>query len=251
MCDKMGANIKRFQKLIDNSGKTRPTIAKELGCDTSTITKHYNGDRGITTDYLIKYAKYFNVSADYLLGLSNAKSINPEMQAASKYTGLNDESIQALRLDTSEEIRKILNFFLSDTGYAIFYDLCVSMVSMPFYYKFLAGYREHITVESQKHNLSKEKQNELSDDIEEYLQNQELLDLCSFRVNRALENLKTLYCGGSFERYNNAGSQLIFSKYQFEHDVAERRYWQDIRERQENGEEIPPLAIGTDIDFEE
>ena len=68
MCDKMGANIKRFQKLIDNSGKTRPTIAKELGCDTSTITKHYNGDRGITTDYLIKYAKYFNVSADYLNG---------------------------------------------------------------------------------------------------------------------------------------------------------------------------------------
>ena len=80
MCDKNSIDIKRFQELMDNSGKTRPTIAKDLGCDTSTITKHYNGDRGVTTDYLIKYAKYFNVSADYLLGLSNAKPIEPEIQ---------------------------------------------------------------------------------------------------------------------------------------------------------------------------
>lgn len=251
MCDKNNVILERFQELIRDSGKTRQVIAQEIGCDTSTVTKQFNGDMKISVDYLVKYARYFGVSTDYLLGLTDSATLNQDIRVISDFTGLNDESIQALRLDTSEEIRKILNFFLSDTGYAIFYDLCVSMVSLPFYYNFLAGYREHITVESQKHNLSKEKQNELSDDIEDYLQNQEFLDLCSFRVNRALENLKTLYCGESFERYKNAGSQLIFSKYQFEHDVAERRFWQDIRERQENGEEIPPFAIGTDIDFEE
>lgn len=66
---------RRLRDLIDNSGKLRQQIAKDLKCDASTITKHYNGDRGINADFIVKYAKYFNVSADYLLGLSKTPSL--------------------------------------------------------------------------------------------------------------------------------------------------------------------------------
>ena len=50
MCDKNITTV-RLRQLIENSGKTRKEIAEQLKCDTSTITKHYNGDRDITTDF--------------------------------------------------------------------------------------------------------------------------------------------------------------------------------------------------------
>ena len=50
MCDKNITTV-RLRQLIENSGKTRKESAEQLKCDTSTITKHYNGDRDITTDF--------------------------------------------------------------------------------------------------------------------------------------------------------------------------------------------------------
>lgn len=83
----------RLKSLIDASGKTRKEIATNLKCDISTVTKHYSGDRDITTEYVIKYAKYFNVSADYLLGLSEADTDNKDVQFVCDYTGLNKQSV--------------------------------------------------------------------------------------------------------------------------------------------------------------
>lgn len=71
--------LARFRELVDKE-KSRDSMSKKmaeqgLSCNTSTITKHYNGDRCISTEYVIKYAKYFGVSTDYLLGLSNVPVI--------------------------------------------------------------------------------------------------------------------------------------------------------------------------------
>ena len=96
MCDELGVSLKRFRELMDNSGKNRQEIAKIFGCDTSTITKHYNGDRGITTEQLIKYAKLFHVSADYLLGLSNAPTTDKNLQMICDYTGLSLAAVEVL-----------------------------------------------------------------------------------------------------------------------------------------------------------
>ena len=50
----------------------RQDIADEIGCDVSTITKHYNGTRNITTDFIetasipdtvcILYYDYFSLN---------------------------------------------------------------------------------------------------------------------------------------------------------------------------------------------
>lgn len=62
--------IDRLRKLIDKE-KSRQVIADSFGCNVSTITKHYNGDNPVDLEMLYNYAKYFNVSTDYLLGLSD------------------------------------------------------------------------------------------------------------------------------------------------------------------------------------
>ena len=97
MCDKNITTV-RLRQLIENSGKTRKEIAEQLKCDTSTITKHYNGDRDITTDFLIKYANLFDVSADYLLGLSDTATTDKDIQFICKYTGLSERAIEVLSI---------------------------------------------------------------------------------------------------------------------------------------------------------
>lgn len=97
MCDKNITTV-RLKRLIENSGKTRKEIAEQLKCDTSTITKHYNGDRDITTDFLIKYANLFDVSADYLLGLSDTATTDKDIQFICKYTGLSERAIEVLSI---------------------------------------------------------------------------------------------------------------------------------------------------------
>lgn len=96
MSDKSGVNLQRFKYLIDHSGVSRQIIAEKIGCDVSTITKQYNGDRKITAEYIIKYAAYFNVSSDYLLGISDVSTMDKDMQYICDYTGLSEKSVEVL-----------------------------------------------------------------------------------------------------------------------------------------------------------
>ena len=98
MCDKKGINISNFRKLIDKT--TREKVAKALDCDTSLVTKHYNGSRSITLDYAIKYADYFNVSLDYLVGKTDTPTTDKDIRFICDYTGLTDTSISTLHKNT-------------------------------------------------------------------------------------------------------------------------------------------------------
>ena len=118
MCDKKESVLDRLRKLIDDSGKTRPQIARDLKCDASTITKHYNGDRGITCDFIIKYANYFHVSADYLLGLPKETD---EKYIVAEYTGLDPiaiADIRRLKINNQEKEIDLLNELIK--SYCIF-----------------------------------------------------------------------------------------------------------------------------------
>ena len=205
MCDKNSIDIKRFQELMDNSGKTRPTIAKDLGCDTSTITKHYNGDRGVTTDYLIKYAKYFNVSADYLLGLSNAKPIEPEIQDISKYTGLNDQCLSFLHSKNGAFYSDIINFLFDSDNVYDFSRLCLYANEYRNLYSQYVTFREKMSEEFEQVYIFKSNNpNEFDDEYDKAAkQLQEIEDKRDVRIMRIHEVLKQLidkYCADLIDR---------------------------------------------------
>lgn len=99
-CDNL-MDISRLKELIDT--RTREGIAERFGCDASLITKHYNGSRTVTIDYLIKYAIYFNVSADYLLGLTDTPTFTDTdeskiVRTVCDYTVLDEKSVERLNL---------------------------------------------------------------------------------------------------------------------------------------------------------
>ena len=91
----------RFRKLVDNEserGISRQKIADSIGCDVSTITKHYNGDSPIDLKYLYEYSKYFKVSTDYLLGLSEVSSPDPKDIAICEEIGCSEDALNALQI---------------------------------------------------------------------------------------------------------------------------------------------------------
>lgn len=68
--------------------------AEEIGISPSTLSEFLNGKRDINSDTLSKICKYYNVSADYVLGLSEISIPDIEMQSVSKITGLSENAIE-------------------------------------------------------------------------------------------------------------------------------------------------------------
>ena len=59
----------RLKELRLSKNLTQTALAKETGISQSAINKWELGERKITQDYICLLCKYFNVSADYLLGI--------------------------------------------------------------------------------------------------------------------------------------------------------------------------------------
>lgn len=123
----------RIREEIDKCGLSRKELAEELGCDVSTIAKHYNGDREVNSEFIVKYAKRFNVSADYLLGLTNAATNDKDIQFICDHTGLNAAAVSTL-CELKEplnimnlvprDIISVVNFLINDMDFQITDDGC-------------------------------------------------------------------------------------------------------------------------------
>ncbi len=61
----------RLKQLRIEKGLTQQQIAQELNIATRTYSHYENGDREAPYSILIAICKYFDVTSDYLLGLSD------------------------------------------------------------------------------------------------------------------------------------------------------------------------------------
>ena len=64
----------RFRKLRELrvlNELTQTDLAKILNCTQQSLSAYEKGTRDVPVDVLIKYAEYFDVSIDYLVGRDN------------------------------------------------------------------------------------------------------------------------------------------------------------------------------------
>ncbi len=61
----------RLKYLRINQNLSQAKLAKDIDVGARSYQRYEYGDRIPTADIIIKLAKYFGVSADYLLGLSD------------------------------------------------------------------------------------------------------------------------------------------------------------------------------------
>lgn len=65
----------RLTVLLDDNNMTQTQLAKKIGTSNVTICRYLTCERIPRLDVVTKIASVFNVSLDYLLGLSDEKSI--------------------------------------------------------------------------------------------------------------------------------------------------------------------------------
>ena len=62
-------------------------LAKELGVKDNVVSYWCSGTRTPNVQQIMQISKILNVSADYLTGISEAKTNNIELKAICNYTG--------------------------------------------------------------------------------------------------------------------------------------------------------------------
>lgn len=64
----------RLRDLREDADLNQTQIAQYLGMSQTGYSKYETGENDIQTQVLIKLAKYYKTSIDYILGVSNDKS---------------------------------------------------------------------------------------------------------------------------------------------------------------------------------
>ena len=86
--------LNNLEKQRKEKGYTsQEKFADKIGIDRSTYNGYVNGN-SIPSDILIKMSKLLNVSTDYILGISDCRSVDNDF--ISKETGLSDDAINKL-----------------------------------------------------------------------------------------------------------------------------------------------------------
>ena len=62
---------RRIRDLREDSNYTQKELSKYLNCSQQVYSNYELGQRDIPTQMLIKIARYYNVSVDYILGISD------------------------------------------------------------------------------------------------------------------------------------------------------------------------------------
>lgn len=70
----MASQYKRIRDLREDSDLKQRELADILGCSQRVYSNYERGDLDIPTEVLIKLAKHYGTSVDYILGLTDNKA---------------------------------------------------------------------------------------------------------------------------------------------------------------------------------
>ena len=62
---------RRIRDLREDNDLTQKVVAQSLNCSQQVYSNYELGQREIPTDILVKLSKFYDVSTDYILGLSD------------------------------------------------------------------------------------------------------------------------------------------------------------------------------------
>lgn len=112
------SNIEKFaprlRMLIDAKGITVRSLAKDLNVSVGVLSDWQNGNKTPRGDSIMKLAEYFGVTADYLLGLTDASVIDTDIRISCDTTGLSEKAVKILSgMEKSdvEKLSKLIEFY--------------------------------------------------------------------------------------------------------------------------------------------
>jgi transcriptional regulator with XRE-family HTH domain len=95
----------RLRLLREKSGFSRERVAEALNIGTASIARYERGENDPTSEVLLKFARFFSVSVDYLLGVDD--------DATRRITRLSERELHAIiawrRGERMEAVKVIVN----------------------------------------------------------------------------------------------------------------------------------------------
>lgn len=110
-----------LNKLFGERNESQETVATALGTTRQSFGNWLSGRNQPDYEKLVAIANYYNVSTDYLLGLSNIPCIDDKLQATCEYTGLDIFVAHQMHssIQMNEPIAEALNFLDINKGLMI------------------------------------------------------------------------------------------------------------------------------------
>ena len=106
---------KRLDELVNSvldmdCTKSIPVQCREMDIHYQTFMKYYKGISECNAANLIKIAVYYNVSVDYLLGRTDAKTLDIDISGCCKLTGLSESAVNMIisNHDLCNKLSKLL-----------------------------------------------------------------------------------------------------------------------------------------------
>ena len=121
----MATFAENITALRKKQNKKRQEVADDLGISRSSLEYYEKNKRKPDIEVLTKIADYYGVSADYLLGRTNAKTTDKDLRFICEYTGLSENAITTLSelhdpvnvLNVvPAEIVPLIDFLINDMG---------------------------------------------------------------------------------------------------------------------------------------
>ncbi len=80
--------MNRIKQLRNEKGINQDTLSKLLGIEIAGISKLETGRVPLKDDYILKLSEYFGVTTDYLLGKSDVRNFDKNIQGVEKNSGV-------------------------------------------------------------------------------------------------------------------------------------------------------------------
>lgn len=158
--------LERFVTLLDEDARTDCEIAKELGISRDVLSKYKKGTNRVKLDTVANMAQLYNVSTDYLLGLSDIKTTELLTRDICNETGLSENSVANIKFicKKMEPVNKKLKSF------------------RPLWVDFLPSFTDNFSSQKIANAIMEEK--ELTKSVVTYLQKYTMLYTLSHGFNR-------------------------------------------------------------------
>lgn len=105
----------RFRNLIEKKKATLDALAAEFNTTRQTVSNWQNGVTVPDAVSICDIARYFGVTTDYLLGLTDVKTIETNVRAVAEYTGLSEDAVKELHFPYYQE-----DAFLHNMGHNVY-----------------------------------------------------------------------------------------------------------------------------------
>jgi transcriptional regulator with XRE-family HTH domain len=100
-----GDFLNRLKQLREEKGLYQSDLAKLINKQSSLISKLETERVPLTDDYIRIFCNYFDVTSDYLLGISDIRNGDMQIAATGERNGVSEEEIKLLD-DFLERLKK-------------------------------------------------------------------------------------------------------------------------------------------------